>query len=65
MDKVALQRVLLLVLRLLLLFIIPQLLDTYLSPRLEVFDGPDQAAAHHTFVSKLGPSSVSKHLAGL
>jgi hypothetical protein len=47
-----------------LLIIIPPLLHTHLSPPHEVCDSPDQEAHYHTLGTKLGASSLTRHLTG-
>jgi hypothetical protein len=46
------------------LIIIPPLLHTHLSPPHEMCDSPDQAAHYHTLGTKLGASSLTRHLTG-
>jgi hypothetical protein len=42
----------------------PPLLQTHLSPPLDICNRSDQAALHHTFGNKLGASCLTRHLAG-
>jgi hypothetical protein len=48
-----------------LLFIIPSLLHTHLSPPHEVFDSLDQAAHYQDLGTNIGASSLSRNLTGL